>query len=75
MRVEVGDWVRFYQAGVLVIGEVNYLQVVSNGLWTMQACTNIGVVSVEDVIEVRGPHGIVMCENLVPTADTRGVAQ
>lgn len=53
---KIGDWVRFYRNGVLVIGEVRYL--VKRETWersdTLQA--DVGEVQAEDVLELR-PSG------------------
>jgi hypothetical protein len=52
MSVKVGDWVRFYQGGKLVIGVVQYAE--KDLLGYMIAKTDIGVVDVRYILEARG---------------------
>lgn len=51
MEVNVGDWVRFYQNGIMVIGVVQYVQKDLLGYWV--AKTDIGSVDVRYVLEKR----------------------
>ena len=54
MKIEVGDWVRFYQNGKMIIGRGEYLRY-SAILGGTEACTDQGAVDVESVLEVRRP--------------------
>ena len=56
MTVKVGDWVRFYQGGELVIGVIQYLE--KNSLGHMIAKTDIGAVDVQYILEARGQQGV-----------------
>ena len=49
--INQGDWVRFYQAGIMVIGVVQYI--IKDITSYRQVCTDIGMVSIENVLEVR----------------------
>lgn len=51
---EVGDWVRFYQGGKLVIGVVGYIREQKYYPYGEQLQTEIGTVDVPDVVEARG---------------------
>lgn len=48
-KAKVGDWVRFYKDGRLVIGEVKYIET-SGGVVFL---TDQGGVDIESVLEVR----------------------
>ena len=50
---QVGDWIRFYQGGKLVIGIVGYIREAKYHPWGIELCTDIGTVNIEDVLEVR----------------------
>lgn len=50
--IAIGDWVRFYQGGMLVIGQVEYITKGITGRDVIK--TNIGTVTQEYVLEVRG---------------------
>lgn len=50
-KIEVGDWVRFYSLGRLIIGEVTYLQTKTGGF--KYALTDQGEVSFDSILEVR----------------------
>ena len=52
MKVKVGDWVRFYSNGRLVIGAVQYIENVRI-LGNINLHTDAGTIDVEDVYEVR----------------------
>ncbi len=52
-NVFIGDWVRFYRNGALVIGVVAYLRTQTSYPWHDEAFTDQGVISVKDIIEVR----------------------
>lgn len=52
--VKVGDWVRFYSNGVLVIGQVEYIY---KDLWT-RICTDKGMISPDSIREVRRPNEV-----------------
>ena len=49
--VGTGDWVRFYQNGKLVVGVVEY--VIKDITSYRQVCTDIGMVSQENILERR----------------------
>jgi hypothetical protein len=53
MDIQPGDWIRFYQAGKLVIGRVEYLY--ESVTHRLEACTDIGCVRVDEQLikEVR----------------------
>ena len=53
MKVKVGDWVRFYRDGALVLGVVSYIR--KREAWELcnSAQTDQGEVSIERVLEVR----------------------
>lgn len=48
----IGDWVRFYQNGRLVIGVVMYR---TEAQWSCEPefCTDVGTVAVKNVLETR----------------------
>jgi len=46
-----GDWVRFYQSGKLVIGQVEYITKGITGRYEIK--TDIGSITEEFVLEVR----------------------
>ena len=52
MKAKVGDWVRFYQDGVLVIGYVHYVNT-DSVLGDVEYQTDIGSVKEDLVLEVR----------------------
>lgn len=51
-QVQVGDWVRFYQNGKLVIGSVQYVKKKQFDS-DYEICTDVGSVSSDYVEEVR----------------------
>ena len=51
MKVKVGDWVRFYQDGILVIGVVQYME--KDILGYTIAKTEIGSIDIRYILEVR----------------------
>lgn len=53
MKVEVGDWVRFFQNGVLVIGVVNYVKEDKWDSGKYECVTDIGSVGEEYIQEIR----------------------
>lgn len=52
MICEKGDWVRFYNNGVLVIGAVEY-RIEHEPLGDIELCTTAGSVDEEQVLERR----------------------
>ena len=50
MKVEIGDWVRFYNGGKLVIGVVEYVR---KKVIHVEYCTDAGTVHEDSVLEVR----------------------
>lgn len=52
-QVKPGDWVRFYQNGQLVIGQVAYVTRQSGG--HLFANTDRGSVRIDSIYEVRSP--------------------
>jgi len=50
---KVGQWVRFYSGGYLVIGVIEYLS--SSIVNSVDICTNVGKVNKESVLEYRDP--------------------
>ena len=53
LKVKEGDWVRFYNSGVLVIGKVEYIEKDIIGKVTLN--TDVGAVYLSSVLEVRKP--------------------
>jgi hypothetical protein len=51
--VRIGDWVRFYQGGKLVIGVVQYLPPREAWEASATAVTDIGAVHFNNILEVR----------------------
>lgn len=49
--IKPGDWVRFYSAGELVVGVVEYVR--RNVLGDEEICTDIGCIMPTSVLEVR----------------------
>lgn len=55
MKVQIGDWVRFYRNGALVIGIVNYRRRDEFlGHWILS--TDAGEVDADDVLEIRATN-------------------
>jgi hypothetical protein len=52
MKVKIGDWVRFYQGGKLVIGVAQYLEKDLLGYWIVK--TDIGAIDERYILEARG---------------------
>ena len=52
MKAKVGDWVRFYRDGKLVIGHVNYVRT-DTVLGDAEYQTDIGSVDEDSLLEVR----------------------
>ena len=52
-KPQVGDWVRFYQGGKLVIGIVSYMREAKYLPYGIELCTDIGTVNLSDVLEVK----------------------
>lgn len=50
-RITIGDWVRFYEAGRIVIGEVRYIRTRTGGY--VDLLTDVGSVSADMVLEMR----------------------
>jgi hypothetical protein len=53
-QVSVGDWVRFYRDGVLVIGRVEYVKI-DPVLHESEYMTDRGSISKDSILEVRKP--------------------
>lgn len=55
IEIRVGDWVRFYRSGQMVIGEVRYI--IPRQPWERSGtlATDAGTVAADAVLEVR--HG------------------
>jgi hypothetical protein len=51
MKANIGDWVRFYQNGVMVIGVIQYIT--KDILGKQKYNTDIGEVSEDYIFEVR----------------------
>lgn len=51
VSIEVGDWIRFYSAGRLVIARVDYIRIALGGY--TEYCTEQGIT--RDVLEARKP--------------------
>lgn len=51
--IQAGDWVRFYSAGRLVVGAVQYVQRETRFPYTLMAMTDVGSVDVDYVLEAR----------------------
>lgn len=49
--LDIGNWVRFYQRGVLVIGVIEYLE--KDNLGVITVSTDIGQVNAKYILEVR----------------------
>lgn len=49
----VGDWVRFYQNGNIVIGSVQYIET-AGVIGTTVLKTDVGAVEEKHVLEIRG---------------------
>lgn len=63
MTPKIGDWVRLYQLGQLVIAEVRYLKPSLRGDLAAQVddtppkiCTDIGEYFVHEILEIRPPQ-------------------
>lgn len=54
-KYQTGDWVRFYQAGTLVIGVVEYIRDGFPHALKPEYYTNVGVVVEDRILEVRAP--------------------
>ena len=57
MKVNTGDWVRFYQAGKLVIGVVQYITPDEFDSTNNDVATDVGVINEGDIVEKRSTHG------------------
>lgn len=55
MTIEVGDWVRFYNGGRLVLAIVQYVRKEKHYPNKDEACTDICPVPFDQIIEVRRP--------------------
>ena len=53
LKVKVGDWVRFYNSGILVIGKVEYIEKEISNKVTLN--TDAGRIYLSSVLEVRKP--------------------
>ena len=49
----VGDWVRFYQSGRLVIGCIEYIGEDTYYPWGLRLRTDIGSINIADALEAR----------------------
>ena len=56
MKAKVGDWIRFYNNGILVIGVVEYL-IEHDVLHDLDYATDKGRCSEDSVLEVRTAKG------------------
>jgi hypothetical protein len=56
-QIEPGDWVRFYNGGVLVIGKAEYV-VKNKSFPGFNVKTDIGSVDSEYILEVRKPNNV-----------------
>ncbi len=56
ITASVGDWVRFYQGGRLVVGVVMYLSTLKYSGAPL-VTTDIGEIPLEDILEVRRADG------------------
>lgn len=55
MNIKVGDWVRFYQSGIIVIGVVEYITKDKyDGKISIK--TDIGAIDSDYVLEKRSNH-------------------
>lgn len=52
LKIEIGDWVRFYRNGVLVIGVVQYVPRV-DVIGFQYYATDMGEVRADSILEVR----------------------
>lgn len=52
MNFEVGDWIRFYQAGMMVIGEIKHISTQPTTGFLMFE-TTCGVTNEKGVLELR----------------------
>ena len=52
--IGIGDWIRFYRGGSLVIGVVEYVQA-DAVLNKISLLTNIGTIHADSVVEFRKP--------------------
>ena len=59
MSIDVGDWVRFYQGGKLVIGVVQYVRSSHLDSSNPVIHTDIGTVTASVVTEARSKGGVV----------------
>jgi len=55
LDIAVGDWVRFYQGSVLVIGVVQYVRETDSAPHVTEARTDVGAILVTSVVERRRP--------------------
>ncbi len=51
--IQIGDWIRFYRDGQMVIAVVQYLSKQIYYPWGDQACTDICPVAFVDILERR----------------------
>lgn len=52
-EIGIGDWVRFYRGGQLMIAEVRYVRAQMTYPYQYEALTDHGAVTLSDVIEAR----------------------
>jgi hypothetical protein len=52
-KPQVGDWVRFYRGGVLVIGTVEYVYESRSGSPRWNVMTDVGGTTEEEILETR----------------------
>jgi hypothetical protein len=52
-KPQVGDWVRFYRGGVLVIGTVEYVYESRSGIAHWNVMTDVGGTTEEEILEIR----------------------
>lgn len=58
IKIEEGDWVRYYNNGRLTIGVVQYVRPKRSDFWEPEICTDVGTAYLSEVIEVRSARGI-----------------
>jgi hypothetical protein len=52
-KVKVGNWVRFYRSGILVIGVVQYIHPPKLGFTFFRVDTDQGTIDSESILEIR----------------------
>lgn len=52
-EAQIGDWVRFYQNGILTIAIVAYIREQKYYPYEYELCTDKGTVNITDILEMR----------------------